>query len=80
MNDKTFTPIKAVIAVYAMPRYTKQQERENPQHSRQSKDFDTVLEDAMKPDDTAMEPVTTGCYSKDAKHVVGNASHFQINL
>lgn len=80
MNDNTFTPIKAVFAIYAMPRYTRQKERDKQQRSKPSKGFDTVFEDAMKPDDIAMEPVTTGCYSKDAKHVVGNASHFQINL
>lgn len=77
MNDKTFTPIKAVIAVYAMPRYTRQQERENPQHSKPSKDFDTVLEDAMKPDDDRFDIISTGCYSKDARQVVGNVSNFQ---
>lgn len=80
MNDNTFTPIKAVFAIYAMPRYTRQKERDKQQRNKPSKEFDTIFEDAMKPDDTTMEPVTTGCYGKDAKHVVGNASHFQINL
>lgn len=79
MNDKTFTPIKAVIAVYAMPRYTKHQERENPQHSKPPKEFDNVLENAMKPDDDRFDIISTGCYSKDAIQVVGNVSHFQAS-
>lgn len=80
MNDKTFTPIKAVIAVYAMPRYTKRQEREKQQQNKRAKEFDTVFEDAMKPDDAPFDYTSTGCYSKDARQVVGNVSHFHARF
>ncbi len=80
MNAQTFTPIQAVIAIYAMPRSTKQQERENHQQSKRSKEFDSVFEDAVNQDDTGMDYIPTGCYSKDAKHVVGNVSHFHASF
>ena len=36
MNDNTFTPIKAVFAIYAMPRYTRQKERDKQQRNKPS--------------------------------------------
>lgn len=76
MNEKTLTPIKAVIAIYAMPRYTRQQKQEKQQHEQPAKEFDNVLNETVKPDDNRLEYIPTGCYSKDARQVVGNVSHF----
>lgn len=77
MNAQTQTQaVKPVLAILATSKFTHQQSKwQLVKRTKKPRKFDAFLQAAYGADDETLL-LSSGCYGKDAKPVVGNVSSF----
>ena len=77
MNAQTNSQVvNPVLAILATTSFNRQQSKRQPvKQAKKLRDFDSILQSAYDADDETLV-LSSGCYGKDARPVVGNVSSF----